>query len=167
MTPTIPKGSYLYGLKHQNGEYRHAIGANTAEAAASIGWTVAEVKRAMPLKSGDIQTAKRASLEKFLKSKEADDPEKHLRDLLNTKGVSKEKQDEIIAEATAKAQPGAWVGPFQIPPVEQTEAGAQYVAPEMIGRKIPAGKIQARRQQSAAPLELEAHATQAQQGRLF
>ncbi len=44
-----------------------------------------------------------------------DDPEKKLRDLWTRKGVPKERQDEMIAETTAKAQPGAQVGPFTIP----------------------------------------------------
>ena len=43
------------------------------------------------------------------------DPEAALRQLLTSKGVPPAKQDEIIADATAKAQPGAMVGPFQIP----------------------------------------------------
>lgn len=126
MTPIIPPGKYLYGLKHHDGRYEHAVGADMAEAAASIGWTMAEVKRAMPLKSGDTQAAQRASLEKFLKG---------------------------------KAQ--------ETPPTEQTEAGAQYVAPDMIGRRIPAGGLRSKTRQTAAPLELEAHAIEAKQGNLF
>jgi hypothetical protein len=44
---------------------------------------------------------------------EADsDPEATLRALWDAKGVSRERQDEIIADVTAKAQPGAMVGPF-------------------------------------------------------
>ena len=34
------------------------------------------------------------------------DPEMELREILNRKGVSQSRQDEIIADATAKAQPG-------------------------------------------------------------
>lgn len=51
------------------------------------------------------------------------DPEKELRALWTAKGVPEQKQDEMIADTTAKAQPGAWVGPFQIgrKPERQTE----------------------------------------------
>lgn len=121
---TIPPGKYLYGLKNHDGRYVHAIGGDMAEAAASLGWTMAEIKRAMPLKSGDTQAAQRASLEKFLKG---------------------------------KAQ--------ETPPTEQTEAGAQYVAPEMIGRKIPAAGLRPKTRQSAAPLALEM--VEGKQGKLF
>ena len=42
-------------------------------------------------------------------------PEKDLRDLWTRQGVSRERQDQLIAEVTAKAQPGAKIGPFTIP----------------------------------------------------
>jgi hypothetical protein len=42
------------------------------------------------------------------------DPEMALRGLWDSQGVPKEKQAEILAEVTAKAQPGASVGPFVI-----------------------------------------------------
>lgn len=45
---------------------------------------------------------------------ERSDPEITLRALWDGQGVSKERQDAIIAEVTAKAQPGAMVGPFVI-----------------------------------------------------
>lgn len=35
-------------------------------------------------------------------------------------GVDHATQDQIVADLTAKAQPGAWVGPFQIPYESQT-----------------------------------------------
>ncbi len=41
-------------------------------------------------------------------------PEKDLRELWTRMGVSKERQDQLIAEVTAKAQPGAKVGPWTI-----------------------------------------------------
>jgi len=47
-----------------------------------------------------------------------DAAEAALRKLYNEQGLPKEKQDEIIADATAKAQPGAMAGPFQIPPLD-------------------------------------------------
>lgn len=123
---TIPPGKFLYGLKHHNGTYEHAVGSDMAEAATSLGWRLEEVRRAMPIKSGDVQAAKREKLAQFLKSRKPD-----------------------------------------APPVEQTEAGAQYVAPDMIDRKIPAAGLRPKTRQSAAPLELEAHAIEAKQGNLF
>lgn len=41
--------------------------------------------------------------------------ERALRDLWTEKGVSPEKQDELIAGIAAKAAPGAEVGPFRVP----------------------------------------------------
>ena len=43
-----------------------------------------------------------------------DDPEAVLRRQWDAEGVTKERQDELIAEVTAKAQPGAKVGPFTL-----------------------------------------------------
>ncbi len=43
------------------------------------------------------------------------DPEKELRAYWTSKGVPKERQDEIIREVEDKAKPGAMVGPFRIP----------------------------------------------------
>ena len=58
----------------------------------------------------------------------AEDPVAALRKLLADKGVPQAKQDEIIADATAKAQPGAMVGPFQIPvEVECLRTPAQLI----------------------------------------
>jgi hypothetical protein len=45
----------------------------------------------------------------------AADPETELRALWTAKGVSVERQNELIAEIKAKAQPGAMVGPFMLP----------------------------------------------------
>lgn len=42
-------------------------------------------------------------------------PEAELRKIWTAKGVSKDRQNELIASITAKAQPGAHVGPFVIP----------------------------------------------------
>lgn len=47
------------------------------------------------------------------------DPETELRLMWTKKGVSRERQDELIADLTAKAQPGAYVGPFRIPTDEE------------------------------------------------
>jgi hypothetical protein len=52
---------------------------------------------------------------KFTTENAAERAERELRALWTVKGVTKERQDAIIAEVTAAAQPGAWVGPFQIP----------------------------------------------------
>ena len=43
------------------------------------------------------------------------DNERQLRQLWTEAGVSEDRQNQIIAEIHAKAQPGAWVGPFRIP----------------------------------------------------
>jgi hypothetical protein len=42
------------------------------------------------------------------------DPEKDLRASWTADGVSQERQDQMIAQIVAKAQPGAMVGPFHI-----------------------------------------------------
>jgi hypothetical protein len=42
------------------------------------------------------------------------DPEAALRRLWDAQGVSQERQDELIADTTAKAQPGAKIGPFSL-----------------------------------------------------
>jgi hypothetical protein len=53
-----------------------------------------------------------------------------IRALWTAQGVPPARQDELIAAARAKAQPGAWVGPFRIGyPVELTRAGEQLVIP--------------------------------------
>lgn len=58
------------------------------------------------------------------------DPEAKLRALWTAEGVPQTRQDQILAEITAKAQPGAWVGPFRIPYAEElTPAGPQLVIP--------------------------------------
>ena len=44
-----------------------------------------------------------------------DDSEQHARALWTRQGVDHATQDQIVADITAKAQPGTWVGPFQIP----------------------------------------------------
>ncbi len=43
-----------------------------------------------------------------------DDPERQVRARWTRQGVDHATQDQIVADITAKAQPGAWVGPFQI-----------------------------------------------------
>ena len=42
------------------------------------------------------------------------DPERELRKIWTEAGVPPERQDQLIAEIRAKAQPGARVGPFII-----------------------------------------------------
>jgi len=43
------------------------------------------------------------------------DNERQLRQLWTKAGVSEERQNQILAQIHAKAQPGAMVGPFRIP----------------------------------------------------
>lgn len=60
------------------------------------------------------------------------DPEKELRASWTADGVPQARQDQMIADITAKAQPGAMVGPFRIPDrlrTEMTDAGEQTVIP--------------------------------------
>ena len=45
---------------------------------------------------------------------EPEDPEAELRAMWTAKGVPEERQNEILADVAAKAQPGAQVGPFKI-----------------------------------------------------
>lgn len=44
-----------------------------------------------------------------------DDPERHVRASWTQQGVDHATPDQIVADLTAKAHPGAWIGPFQIP----------------------------------------------------
>ncbi|MFZ3012187.1 MAG: hypothetical protein WA045_00645 [Nitrospira sp.] len=44
-----------------------------------------------------------------------DEAERHARAYWTQQGVDIAVQDQIVADLTAKARPGAWVGPFQIP----------------------------------------------------
>ena len=44
-----------------------------------------------------------------------DDAERHARARWTRQGVDHATQDQIVADLTAKARPGVWVGPFQIP----------------------------------------------------
>jgi hypothetical protein len=41
--------------------------------------------------------------------------ERQLRELWTRQGVDPATQERIVADLTAKPEPGAWVGPFQIP----------------------------------------------------
>ena len=43
-----------------------------------------------------------------------DETERHARAYWTQQGVDIAVQDQIVADLTAKAQPGGWVGPFQI-----------------------------------------------------
>jgi len=45
---------------------------------------------------------------------ETRDPETKLRELWDAQGVPQAKQDEVIADIVAKAQPGAKIGPFTL-----------------------------------------------------
>jgi hypothetical protein len=49
------------------------------------------------------------------------DKETLLRELWDTMGVSKFEQDRVIDSITAKARPGAMVGPFKIPEAHHYE----------------------------------------------
>jgi hypothetical protein len=68
----------------------------------------------------------------------SEDPEKELRKSWTAQGISQERQDEIIAQITAAAQPGAMVGPFRIPTEEERkkmqEARAAEAAEDADGR---------------------------------
>ncbi len=44
-----------------------------------------------------------------------DDAERQLREHFTRQGVDLATIEAILADVTAKAQPGTWVGPFQIP----------------------------------------------------
>lgn len=62
-----------------------------------------------------------------------EDPEAELRAMWTAKGVPEERQNEILADVAAKAQPGAQVGPFKIsekpiPAGAATEAAADATA---------------------------------------
>lgn len=60
-----------------------------------------------------------------------EDPEAELRKLWTEQGVSKERQDQILAEINAKASPGAMVGPFAM---GGGEARYFYVVAHHIGK---------------------------------
>ena len=56
--------------------------------------------------------------------------EERLRHIWTDQGVPQEDQDRLIADISAKAQPGANVGPFKVPhATELTPEGEQYVLP--------------------------------------
>ena len=53
-----------------------------------------------------------------------DEAERHARARWTRQGVDHATPDQIVVDLTAKAEPGAWVGPFQIPdesPTVETE----------------------------------------------
>lgn len=64
------------------------------------------------LKVPDVVLASIIETHQFLCAE--DDPEASLRAIWKAKGVPPETQDAIVADVTAKAQPGAKVGPFTI-----------------------------------------------------
>jgi len=91
------------------------------------------------------------------------DYERQLRELWTEAGVSEERQNQILAEIYAKAQPGAMVGPFGIsggrdtdqppePDAKQQAALAAFAA--LHGRRW---KAELRRQWEAASTEPELH----------
>ncbi len=57
-----------------------------------------------------------------------DDAERQARARWTRQGVDHTTQDKIVADLTAKAQPGAWVGPFQIPD-ESPTVGTERTTP--------------------------------------
>jgi len=56
----------------------------------------------------------RTVLMNFSTQAETRDPETKLRELWDAQGVPQAKQDEVIADIVAKAQPGAKIGPFTL-----------------------------------------------------
>jgi len=42
---------WKWGIRHQDGDYRHAEGETIEEAAASLGWPMTAVKRYLPIKN--------------------------------------------------------------------------------------------------------------------
>jgi len=54
-----------------------------------------------------------------------EDPEKNLRDLWTKQGVSEDRQQELIDDVTAKAQPGAQIGPWTIPKKHNQTTGPE------------------------------------------
>lgn len=86
-------------------------------------------------------------------------PETELRAIWDAKGVSKERQEELLADLTAKARPGAMVGPFKI--------GEQTTIPETLARSVPSGPLVPKVGQNGAPLPLEMVEEDKKQGRLL
>jgi len=70
-------------------------------------WAIEELRKTLDIPTGAASVA-------GVEQGAAGDPEATLRALWDSQGVSKERQAELIAEVTAKAQPGASVGPFVI-----------------------------------------------------
>jgi hypothetical protein len=62
------------------------------------------------------------------------DPEKELRAMWTAAGVATDRQDAMFRDTIAKARPGAFVGPFQIPDdvkgAAQRKADARLLAPK-------------------------------------
>ena len=70
--------------------------------------------RARDLKTNIIYKLGPKTLAQVQSVTEPQDPETALRELWTAQGVTKERQDQLIAEIDAKAQPGAKIGPFTI-----------------------------------------------------
>jgi hypothetical protein len=64
-----------------------------------------------------------------------EDPEAELRAMWTAKGIPEERQNEILAEVAAKAQPGAQVGPFRIREKPIAAVAATAAAAEAAARK--------------------------------
>ena len=71
-------------------------------------------------------------------------PETRLRALWTAQGVPDDKQDLLVAGITAKAQPGAKVGPFTIPGAKPARLCQQCGKPALTGRWFCSEKCKAK-----------------------
>lgn len=103
-------GSWLKSL----GEDKHELFRAAKEATKAADYLIERGRQAEL--AVDVQKAAEieATAQERGEQKEPS-PEESLRELWTSQGVSKERQDELIAGITAKAAPGAEVGPFKIP----------------------------------------------------
>ena len=79
-------------------------------------------------KASDYMQEKGLAIEHEVETSKQKSPEAELRDLWDRQGVPTERQDKLIAEISAKAQPGAQVGPFTIPEKNPTPTRPRVTA---------------------------------------
>lgn len=66
------QAQWLWGVRFVDGTYLHLEGDTVDEAVRSVGSTMAEVRRYMPLKYKEAEDRKAAGLARFLRTKRAE-----------------------------------------------------------------------------------------------
>ncbi len=118
------KGSRIVEATETNGRHRVRVGRFAPAKEGSIFKSSCQVyivneKRKDP-PTIDKKTAETIPGRVAIPAPEASDPATELRRLWTSQGVSEQRENELIADINAKAQPGAMVGPFKIPGKDET-----------------------------------------------